>query len=66
MGLQLHELELLIVIENLLDDTPKDKPVNVFLQTDQDIARIKTELPGPVSEKDIKRVHFHYYREMCN
>lgn len=66
MGLQLHELELLIIIENLLDDTPADKPVNVYLQTDHDIARIKQNLIGPVSAKDIKRVRFHYYREMCN
>ena len=66
MNLQVHELELLIVIENLLDDTPSDKSVIVYLHTDQEIARIKQHLPGPVSPSDLKRVRFQYYRDICN
>ena len=67
MALQEHELEFLIMVEGLIEDTKPPAPVDVWLQTDEDIERVKEGLAEVLGREVVeKRVKFHYIRDRCH
>lgn len=67
MALMNHELELIVSTEMLLDETKPDKKVDIWLNTDRDIKRIKDGLTAVLGKKTVrKRIRFGYYRDICH
>lgn len=67
MALMVHELELIVNTEMLLDETKPDKKVDIWLNTDQDIKRVKDGLTAVLGAKVVrKRIRFGYYRDICH
>lgn len=67
MALQEYELELIVNTEMLLDEEGPDKVIDIWLNTDEDIKRIKDELAATLGGKVVKkRIRFGYYRDICH
>lgn len=67
MALQEYELEIIVNTEMFLDEAGPDEIIDIWLNTDQDIKRIKNELAATLGRKVVKkRIRFGYYRDICH
>lgn len=67
MALQDYELELIVNTEMFLDEAGPDEVIDIWLNTDSDIKRMKDALVAILGRKVVcDRIRFGYYRDICH
>lgn len=67
MALQDYELELIVNTEMFLDEAGPDEVIDIWLNTDSDIKRMKDALVAILGRKVVREgIRFGYYRDICH